>query len=124
MLHPRRRHPGLPGPPARCRARSGRRRRDGGDGGEHQGTHGFTIGQRKGLGIAVGDQRPRYVLGIEPVTRTVTVGTAEQTGVDEVVTGRPSWTGPAPVLPLEAVVQLRAHGTPVPCTVSAGRTGW
>ena len=35
--------------------------------GEHDGTYGFTVGQRKGLGVAVGDQRPRYVLGIEPV---------------------------------------------------------
>ena len=36
--------------------------------GEHDGTYGFTVGQRRGLGVAVGDQRPRYVLGIEPVT--------------------------------------------------------
>ena len=40
--------------------------------GEHDGTYGFTVGQREGLGVAVGDQRPRYVLGIEPVSRTVT----------------------------------------------------
>ncbi|KQS73248.1 tRNA 2-thiouridine(34) synthase MnmA [Modestobacter sp. Leaf380] len=87
--------------------------------GEHQGTHGFTIGQRKGLGVTVGDQRPRYVLGIEPVSRTVTIGTADQAGVDEVLTGTPSWTGPVPELPFPAVVQLRAHGASVPCTVSA-----
>src|SRR5918992_921544 len=43
--------------------------------GNHDGTYGFTVGQRKGLGVAVGDARPRYVLGIEPVSRTVTVGT-------------------------------------------------
>jgi tRNA-specific 2-thiouridylase len=87
--------------------------------GSHEGTHGFTVGQRRGLGLAVGDQRPRYVLSIEPVTRTVTVGTAELTGVDVVRTGPPTWTGPAPALPLRAEVQLRAHGTPVACTVEA-----
>ncbi|GHE10250.1 tRNA-specific 2-thiouridylase MnmA [Klenkia taihuensis] len=91
--------------------------------GEHTGTHGFTIGQRKGLGIAVGDQRPRYVLGIEPVSRTVTVGTADLAGVDEVRTGAPTWTGPAPSLPFGAVVQLRAHGAGVPCTVTGDDDG-
>ena len=91
--------------------------------GEHAGTHGFTIGQRRGLGVSAGDQRPRYVLGIEPVTRTVTVGTAEQAEVDEVVTGPPTWSGPVPDLPFAAQVQLRAHGTPVPCVVSAGEDG-
>jgi tRNA-specific 2-thiouridylase len=91
--------------------------------GEHAGTHGFTIGQRRGLGVSVGDQRPRFVLGIEPVTRTVTVGTAEQAEVDEVVTGPPSWTGPEPGLPFTAQVQLRAHGAPVPCDVAATADG-
>ena len=65
----------------------------------------------------MGDQRPRYVLGIEPVSRTVTVGTADLAGVGEVRTGRPTWTGAAPVLPFAAQVQLRAHAVPVDCTV-------
>jgi tRNA-specific 2-thiouridylase len=85
--------------------------------GEHDGTYGFTVGQRRGLGVAVGDSRPRYVLGIEPVSRTVIIGTAELAGVREVRTGRPSWTGAVPVLPMPAEVQLRAHGTPVACEV-------
>jgi len=87
--------------------------------GEHDGTYGFTVGQRKGLGVAVGDQRPRYVLGIEPVSRTVTVGTADLAGIGEVRTGAPTWTGAPPALPLRAEVQLRAHGTPVGCEVDA-----
>ncbi|SNR93171.1 tRNA (5-methylaminomethyl-2-thiouridylate)-methyltransferase [Geodermatophilus saharensis] len=91
--------------------------------GTHEGTHGFTVGQRRGLGVAVGDQRPRYVLSIEPVTRTVTVGTADLAGVDVVRTGRPTWTGPPPQLPLRAQVQLRAHGAPVGCQVTAGPGG-
>ncbi|SNS05193.1 tRNA (5-methylaminomethyl-2-thiouridylate)-methyltransferase [Geodermatophilus pulveris] len=91
--------------------------------GEHAGAHGFTVGQRRGLGVAAGDSRPRYVLGIEPVTRTVTIGTADLAGVGEVRTDPPTWTGPAAALPLRAEVQLRAHGTPVPCTVTAGDGG-
>jgi tRNA-specific 2-thiouridylase len=91
--------------------------------GEHDGTYGFTVGQRRGLGVAVGDSRPRYVLGIEPVSRTVTIGTAELAGVREVRTGRPTWTAAVPVLPMRAEVQLRAHGTPVACEVSAGDDG-
>jgi tRNA-specific 2-thiouridylase len=91
--------------------------------GEHDGTYGFTVGQRKGLAVAVGDQQPRYVLGIEPVSRTVTIGTADLATIDEVVTGAPTWTGAAPELPFAAEVQLRAHGTPVGCRVSEGPDG-
>ncbi|WP_206340323.1 tRNA 2-thiouridine(34) synthase MnmA [Blastococcus litoris] len=91
--------------------------------GEHDGTYGFTVGQRRGLGVAVGDQRPRYVLGIEPVSRTVTVGTADLAGVGEVRTGVPSWTGNAPDLPVAAQVQVRAHAAPVDCRVSADGDG-
>jgi tRNA-uridine 2-sulfurtransferase len=91
--------------------------------GEHDGTYGFTVGQRRGLGVEVGDSRPRYVLAIEPVTRTVTVGTAELAGVREVRTGPPTWTGATPALPLRAEAQLRAHGAPVGCEVLADEDG-
>jgi tRNA-specific 2-thiouridylase len=87
--------------------------------GQHDGTYGFTVGQRRGLGVAVGDQQPRYVLGIEPVSRTVTIGTAELAGVGEVRTGPATWTGALPQLPLSAQVQLRAHAAPVGCEVTA-----
>jgi tRNA-specific 2-thiouridylase len=59
------------------------------------------------------------VLSIEPVSRTVTIGTAEQAEVSEVVTGPPTWTGPVPALPFRAQVQLRAHAAPVVCDVDA-----
>jgi tRNA-specific 2-thiouridylase len=91
--------------------------------GEHDGTYGFTVGQRRGLGVSVGDQRPRYVLGIEPVSRTVTIGTADLAGVDEVRTAAPTWTGPVPELPFDAQVQLRAHAAPVDCRVGAADDG-
>ncbi|MFD2090611.1 tRNA 2-thiouridine(34) synthase MnmA [Blastococcus deserti] len=91
--------------------------------GEHDGTYGFTVGQRRGLGVAAGDQRPRYVLGIEPVTRTVTVGTADLAGIPAVRTGVPTWTAAAPRLPLAAQVQVRAHAAPVHCRISDGGDG-
>jgi tRNA-specific 2-thiouridylase len=53
----------------------------------------------------------------------VTVGTAEQTAVDEVLTGAPTWTGPVPELPFTAQVQVRAHAAAVACSVTAGEDG-
>jgi tRNA-uridine 2-sulfurtransferase len=81
--------------------------------GRHDGSYGFTIGQRKGLriGTPAPDGRPRYVLDIEPVSNTVTVGPAEALGADEIEADRPVWSGCRP--PDDAVdclVQLRAHG--------------
>jgi tRNA-specific 2-thiouridylase len=91
--------------------------------GEHDGTYGFTVGQRKGLGVTVGDQQPRYVLGIEPVSRTVTIGTRDLAGIGVVRTAVPSWTGSVPALPFTAQVQLRAHAAPVACEVDADDDG-
>jgi tRNA-specific 2-thiouridylase len=86
--------------------------------GEHDGAFGFTIGQRKGLRVdrPAPDGRPRYVLSIEPVTRTVTIGSASELDVWEITAERPVWTGcPAPATPVECLVQLRAHGEIHPC---------
>src|SRR3954465_2874703 len=76
--------------------------------GEHDGTYGVTVGQRKGRGGTGGGQRPRYVLGIEPVSRTVTIGTRDLAGLGEVRTAVPTWTGPAPRGPLHARWPVRA----------------
>jgi tRNA-specific 2-thiouridylase len=81
--------------------------------GEHDGAFGFTIGQRRGLGIdrPAPDGKPRFVLSIEPVSRTVTVGPAEALGVVEIEATRPVWSGCLPpTRPLDCLVQLRAHG--------------
>lgn len=80
---------------------------------QHDGVHGFTIGQRKGLGIAGPgpDGRPRYVTGIDARTATVTVGDAEDLDVWTVSGERPVFTsGVAPFGPVECDVQVRAHG--------------
>ncbi|HUC22414.1 MAG TPA: tRNA 2-thiouridine(34) synthase MnmA [Streptosporangiaceae bacterium] len=81
--------------------------------GSHDGSYGFTIGQRKGLhlGRPAADGRPRFVLSIEPVSRTVTVGPAEALDVLEIEASRPVWSGcPPPSGPVDCLVQLRAHG--------------
>jgi tRNA-specific 2-thiouridylase len=87
--------------------------------GGHDGSYGFTVGQRKGLGISTPapDGRPRYVLDIEPVSGVVTVGPAESLDVQEIEAVRPVWSGCAPLVgPLDCLVQLRAHGEPLPAT--------
>jgi tRNA-specific 2-thiouridylase len=80
---------------------------------DHPGVHRFTVGQRRGLGVdqPAADGRPRYVLGIEPVSGTVRVGPASALDVVEIVGERPVWTrGRAPDGPVECVAQVRAHG--------------
>ncbi|RWA19738.1 thiouridylase [Mycolicibacterium brumae DSM 44177] len=80
---------------------------------EHDGVHGFTIGQRKGLGIAGPgpDGLPRYVTGIDAETGVVRVGgladleVTELTGAEPVFTSGSAFTGP-----VEGQVQVRAHG--------------
>jgi tRNA-uridine 2-sulfurtransferase len=81
--------------------------------GRHNGSYAFTVGQRKGLriGTPAPDGRPRYVLDIEPVSGTVTVGPAEALDVLDIEAQRAVWTGcPSPVAPVDCLVQLRAHG--------------
>ncbi|GAA4028530.1 tRNA 2-thiouridine(34) synthase MnmA [Allokutzneria multivorans] len=81
--------------------------------GEHAGVHGFTIGQRHGLGIdtPAPDGRPRYVLALEPVSGTVRVGSAERLEVASITGSRVTWPSGRPLTePTECVVQVRAHG--------------
>ena len=86
--------------------------------GRHDGAYAFTVGQRRGLGLdrPAADGRPRYVLSIEPVTRTVTVGAAEELDIRGITAQRPVWTGCDPLTgPRACEVQLRAHGAVHSC---------
>ena len=80
--------------------------------GRHTGVHGFTVGQRKGLGIEApaADGRPRYVLSLEPVSGTVAVGPERDLGVRGIEADRPIWPGAPLDGPTECVAQVRAHG--------------
>jgi tRNA-specific 2-thiouridylase len=83
--------------------------------GEHDGTHHFTVGQRRGLriGVPAADGKPRYVLDISPVSGTVTVGPQEALAVHRIDGRRPVWTGAAPLGSWRGSVQVRAHGRPL-----------
>lgn len=83
----------------------------------HDGVHGFTVGQRRGLGIAGPgpDGAPRYVTDIDARTGTVRVGGAADLDVWSLTGCRPVFTaGVATEGPLECDVQIRAHGGVVP----------
>ena len=57
--------------------------------GHHGGVHGFTVGQRKGLGLT--SNRPLYVLRVEPQTRTVVVGDEDALESSTLVAQGVSW---------------------------------
>jgi tRNA-uridine 2-sulfurtransferase len=82
----------------------------------HDGVHGFTVGQRKGLGIAGPgpDGRPRYVTSIDAESGTVMVGSATDLDVSRLTGQQPVFTaGVVPAGPVECAVQVRAHGEAV-----------
>jgi tRNA-specific 2-thiouridylase len=89
--------------------------------GEHSGSHRFTIGQRRGLrlGVPADDGLPRYVLDISPVSNTVTVGPHAALQVRQINAARPTWTGRALAGRWSGLVQVRAHGDPLPAEISA-----
>ena len=79
---------------------------------QHDGVHGFTIGQRKGLGIAGPgpDGAPRYVTGIDAESGTVRVGAATDLDVWSLAGDRPVFTsGSAPAGPVECDVEARCR---------------
>ena len=85
--------------------------------GSHQGVADFTIGQRRGLGVAVGD--PRYVVDIDPDRATVVIGPRRHLKVGSIHLRDVTFTAD----PVEGgvSVQYRAHGEVVP-GVLAGST--
>ncbi len=52
--------------------------------GRHEGIAGFTVGQRRGIGLTPKDGRPLYVLGLHPETNAVRVGASEDLLTTEV----------------------------------------
>ncbi|GLZ55919.1 tRNA-specific 2-thiouridylase MnmA [Actinomycetospora sp. NBRC 106378] len=92
--------------------------------GGHGGVQNFTVGQRHGLGLSrpAPDGRPRYVLGIEPVSRQVQVGPAEALDVTALTTEPPVWHGPTGRRD-DVTVQVRAHGGLAPASVEVHDDG-
>lgn len=89
--------------------------------GRHDGAHGYTVGQRRGLqlGRPAPDGKPRYVLSIRPVSNQVVVGPKEHLAISRIAGGRFSWAGEPGFDIAETFtceVQIRAHAEPVPAT--------
>lgn len=84
---------------------------------EHGGIHRFTIGQRKGLGVAVGS--PLYVTEILPAERKVVVGPREALERSSFEVDRLNWISIAGLdAPVEVEVKIRYQFRPVRATVS------
>ncbi|MCS7009744.1 MAG: tRNA 2-thiouridine(34) synthase MnmA [Anaerolineales bacterium] len=91
--------------------------RDGRVLGEHRGLAEYTIGQRRGLGIAA--PQPLYVLEKDLVNNTLIVGPAEELGRSELIAGPVNWvSGEPPVTPFRAEVKTRYTAREVPAEVT------
>lgn len=84
--------------------------------GQHEGVHHYTIGQRKGLGIAAAE--PLYVIGLDAVMNRVIVGDRTSATQSECTVQRVNWVSIAePTAPIRAEVQVRYRSHPVSVTV-------
>ncbi|GAA4870372.1 tRNA 2-thiouridine(34) synthase MnmA [Serinicoccus chungangensis] len=93
--------------------------------GEHGGAYGYTVGQRRGLGLKVpaADGKPRYVVSTDTRSNTVVVGPEELLGVDVVEGDHLRWCGPAPTGEVALGAQIRAHGREYPAEVDVHADG-
>jgi tRNA-uridine 2-sulfurtransferase len=83
--------------------------------GHHAGIAHFTVGQRKGLGIAAAE--PLYVLRIEPEERRVVVGPRSALAETRLRIGELNWLGPPTDGPVPVSAKLRSTQSPVPATL-------
>jgi tRNA-specific 2-thiouridylase len=84
--------------------------------GQHDGVHHYTIGQRKGLGIAAAE--PLYVIELDAANNKVVVGDRTKGSQSECTINLVNWVSIAePVAPIRAEVQIRYRSQPVPVTV-------
>jgi tRNA-specific 2-thiouridylase len=73
--------------------------------GRHDGVHGFTVGQRRGLGIAAPE--PRFVIELRPRERQVVVGDRKDATAAGLVCSRLTFTGHPPPDPFRADIRVR-----------------
>jgi tRNA-specific 2-thiouridylase len=86
--------------------------------GRHGGVHRFTVGQRKGLGIAAAE--PMYVLQLRPSEKTVVVGPRPQLERVTLTASHVNWiAGGPPPAPLRVTAQIRHRHQPAGATVRA-----
>ena len=95
--------------------------------GRHQGIIHFTVGQRKGLGIA--SSAPLYVLKLDAATRRVVVGPREALRMDRIVLRDVNWIGDGPLdravgSGLEIFVRVRSTRAPQPAWLRGVNGGY
>ena len=88
---------------------------DGTEVGLHPGIEFFTVGQRRGLGVALG--WPAYVVRLEPQTRTVVLGRREDLFESEMHVGQLNWLVDPPGAEFHAEVQIRSTHQAAPAEV-------
>lgn len=89
--------------------------------GTHDGIDRFTVGQRKGLGVAAG--RKRFVLEILPDTNTVVVGDPEDLLASGLAASRVNWLVDRPCEPFACSAKIRYRHAGVDATVTAVADG-
>ncbi len=91
--------------------------RSGNEVGRHQGIANFTIGQRRGLGVAMGF--PVYVAALDPHTNTVTVAARDELASDTLTASGVHWLIDPPTAPVRASVKIRYAHRAAPAVVEA-----
>jgi tRNA-uridine 2-sulfurtransferase len=83
----------------------------------HDGTFAFTVGQRRGLGVATGSRT--YVIDVDAAANRVVVGPGELLARRGLLADRVSWVDgdPSSEGPFEAEVRIRYRGEDVPCVI-------
>lgn len=90
--------------------------------GRHQGFPYYTVGQRKGLGIALG--KPAFVLKINPQKNTVMLGDADRLLTEYMLVEQTNWVN-AEALPAEELsVRIRYRSKSIPCTLKKVQRLW
>lgn len=89
--------------------------------GSHDGIHKYTVGQRRGLGIAW--KEPLYVTGIDATTRRVVVGPRDELKAGGLIAGRTTWTGEPLTGTFRGSCSIRYRQQPFPCVASVRDDG-
>ena len=82
--------------------------------GTHPGIERFTIGQRKGLGVAMGE--PYFVVRIEPATRQVVIGKQEDLARSELTAANCNWLADPPAGEFACEAKIRYNSPPAAAT--------
>jgi tRNA-uridine 2-sulfurtransferase len=89
--------------------------------GEHSGLNHYTVGQRRGLGLATHEKR--FVVEIDAPRNRIVVGPGELLARGGLDAERVSWIADRPEPGARVDVQIRAHGARIPATIAATADG-